>query len=94
MAGILRNLCCLCFVGLMVGSLWFFAASATVPSIPPWREQDQKELAKERAQLRQTAAISAELNNAYDDDGDYHDATTVSAVSFDDHDDVDFVRRT
>jgi hypothetical protein len=44
MSGILRQLLCFCVLGLMVGSLWLFAASATVPSIPAWREEDQMKL--------------------------------------------------
>ena len=91
MSGILRNLCCLCFVGLMVGSLWLFAASATVPSIPPWCEKDQEQFTTQRppnAQFQQTAAVDHEL------DVDVDDVTaTAAAVSFDDED-VDNVRRT
>jgi len=44
MSGILRQLFCFCVLGLMVGSLWLFAASGTVPSIPAWREEDQSKL--------------------------------------------------
>ena len=94
MSGILRNLMCLCFVGLMVGSLWFFAATATVPSIPPWRDQDQKQLVKESAQLQHTAAINAELNGNCDDYDDAYDDATTAAVSFDEDDDGHYVRRT
>ena len=81
MSGILRNLLCLCFVGLMVGSLWLLAASASTPSIPPWQEQDQRHLTErraQRAQHQQVAAIDPDV------DYDVDDVMTCAAVSFDD----------
>src|SRR4051812_42586572 len=83
MSGILRQLMCFCFLGLMVGSLWLFAASANTPSIPPWRAEEEKALSVERPQHQQTAAIAEAgprvLDCDLDDDVDQQ--TAMSAAS-------------
>jgi hypothetical protein len=101
MSGILRQLLCLSVLGLMVGSLWLFAASATVPSIPPWNEKDQMKLhGAGRVQIaRPGQAVAAAPSSArdsscghFDPDLDYDvdDITTTAAFQ---EDDCDYSRR-
>jgi hypothetical protein len=62
----------------MVGSLWLFAASATVPSLPAWREDEQKKLPAPRlTQYQQTAALD------HDPDYDADDASSTAATLVD-----------
>jgi hypothetical protein len=87
---------CFCFLGLMVGSLWLFASSATIPSIPPWREQDQNHLFVEQsAPHQQTAAVDfASTHVDRDLDLDVDDTTASSAALVDDDEQASYVRRT
>jgi len=93
MSGILRQLVYFCFLGLMIGSLWLSASSATVPSIPPWRDQDQKNLDIQR-QLIQQSRIAADLATRTDHDLDIDvDDTTASTTAAFDDDESEFARR-
>ncbi|CAN5607923.1 hypothetical protein BH09PLA1_BH09PLA1_15820 [soil metagenome] len=73
MSGLLRNLLCFLFIGLMIGSLWMFAQSTTVPSIPPWRGGEAKPARVERASFQ-----AARFEDDFDRDA--CDPTTTAAV--------------
>ncbi|MBC8105032.1 MAG: hypothetical protein H7Z14_00455 [Anaerolineae bacterium] len=86
MWGKLRHFMCFCFLGLCMGSLWLFAASANVPSIPAWRADDQKPVHSGHASGFQA---EARLDHDYIYDVDVDDTT---AAAFEDAD-SEFGRR-
>jgi hypothetical protein len=72
MSRMLRNLMCLCFVGMIVGTLWFFAQSSNTPTIPPWTANESSSL---RAYHAHT---NAEARADPDPGFDFDDTTTAA----------------
>ena len=79
MWGKLRHFMCIGFLGLCMGSLWLFAASANIPTIPPWPAEEHKAARLDHASYQ----TEARVDHDYYYDVDVDD-TTAAAAAYDD----------